>query len=318
MVHFTVGVLVTGLLLGQASKVDLPMPPPPPARTPRKAVAPPAPAPIKLAMPGLSAAGVDPSLAEFFAEYFAQKLGEQGVRVTTQKEISSLLGLERQRQMLGCSEQAQSCLAELAGALGVDGVVLGTVAKVGSGFAVTLKIISAQDGRVLVSASDRFKNDKRVVDWLGRVAPPFAAKLGLELRAVPASDKQLAIAREPQTVRDDEDEVRPAATPSAYAWIPFASAGVLAVAGGGSYGLAKMKESDLRQGIGATSYPELNSQLGTMNTMQTAAVGLGVAALVAGAVGGGLVLFGGSTPAASASLAPSDHGLALVLDGRLP
>jgi hypothetical protein len=37
-----------------------------------------------------------------------------------------LLGLERQKQMLGCAEDSSNCLAELAGALGARFVLNGS------------------------------------------------------------------------------------------------------------------------------------------------------------------------------------------------
>src|SRR4051812_14698011 len=97
---------------------------------------------VKLASPGLSYVNVDDKLGDFFNEYFAQQLVLQGgIRVTTKNEISSLLGFERQRQLLGCSDQSSSCLAELAGALGVDGIITGSIAKLSSGYAGNIKIV---------------------------------------------------------------------------------------------------------------------------------------------------------------------------------
>src|SRR5688500_16256709 len=88
-------------------------------------------APMKLALPGLQVVGIDPKLGAFYGEHFAQQLTLRGARVTSTSEISALLGLERQKQLLGCSDEASSCMAELAKALGVDGLALGDVAKVG-------------------------------------------------------------------------------------------------------------------------------------------------------------------------------------------
>ena len=41
------------------------------------------------------------------------------IRVMTSGEVAQVIGLERQKQLLGCSETGASCMAELAGALTV-------------------------------------------------------------------------------------------------------------------------------------------------------------------------------------------------------
>ena len=85
--------------------------------------------PIRLAAPQLQCAAIDGAKAQFFSDYFAQELAATGLRVTTRAEILAVVGLERQKQLLGCSEDATSCLTELAGALGVEAIVTGSVAK---------------------------------------------------------------------------------------------------------------------------------------------------------------------------------------------
>src|SRR5258706_13451991 len=82
-------------------------------------------APVKLAAPRLSGCNVNPGELEFFTEHFAQQLTLSGLQVTTAKQISSLLGLERQRENMGCKEAATSAMPERAAALGVDGAVTG-------------------------------------------------------------------------------------------------------------------------------------------------------------------------------------------------
>src|SRR2546430_2430818 len=95
---------------------------------------------LKLALPGFSGVGVSQEFLRFASEHFAQELGNEGLSVITEREISTLLGLERQRQLLGCSENSVSCAAELAGALGVDATVVGDIGKFENVYRVNVKI----------------------------------------------------------------------------------------------------------------------------------------------------------------------------------
>ncbi|MBL8955111.1 MAG: hypothetical protein JNK82_30320 [Myxococcaceae bacterium] len=97
-------------------------------------------APVALALPGLNAVNLAEGEGALYAELLAQRLGTLGLKVTTSRDVGLALGLERQRGLVGCSDAA--CMAELAGALGVDGIVMGDVAKLGAAYVVTLKVIS--------------------------------------------------------------------------------------------------------------------------------------------------------------------------------
>src|SRR5450432_1754754 len=92
--------------------------------------------PLKLAEPGLSVVGLSQQRAEVFTGHLAGRLLDAGAQVTTAKAIEQLLGVERQKQLLGCNEQHASCLVEIANALGSDGIVFGEIAKVGASYQV--------------------------------------------------------------------------------------------------------------------------------------------------------------------------------------
>ncbi len=123
----------------------------------------------KLAAPGLTTADVDPARAQLINDFFADKLREAGqgtVTVLTQSEVSAVLGLERQKQLLGCSDDSASCLLEISGALGVDGIVMGNLAKFGGAYAITLKIVKASDGAIVSSASSSGLSEGQLLPWV--------------------------------------------------------------------------------------------------------------------------------------------------------
>src|SRR5688572_25100721 len=46
-------------------------------------------------------------------------------------DITALVGIEQQKQLLGCTEEATACLAEISGALGAPWLIAGTLSRVG-------------------------------------------------------------------------------------------------------------------------------------------------------------------------------------------
>ncbi len=62
-----------------------------------------------------------------------------GYSVISTAEISAMIGFEKQKQLLGCTDNS-SCLAEIGGALGVDYFVNGQVGKIGSRYHLNLAL----------------------------------------------------------------------------------------------------------------------------------------------------------------------------------
>ena len=97
-----------------------------------------------LAAPGITTVDVPVEAASFYTEHLAQALARHGLLVMTPKQLEAVLGLERQKQLLGCAES--SCMVELANALGVDGLLLGEIGRFGERYQINLKIVSAIEG----------------------------------------------------------------------------------------------------------------------------------------------------------------------------
>src|SRR5437763_8898933 len=89
-------------------------------------------APLRLAAPTFSTVNVSREAAAFYTDHFAQQLASSNLRVVTSSEIATMLGIEQQKQLLGCAEGADACNAELANALGVDAVVKGNIGHFGT------------------------------------------------------------------------------------------------------------------------------------------------------------------------------------------
>jgi hypothetical protein len=94
-------------------------------------------------------AGVDVSVTHGITASIAHELTRRGVHdLLTSSDIGTLLGAERQRQMLGCDE-AQSCLTELSGALGARFIMTGSLIQLGSAWQLTLQTVDGTTARAV-------------------------------------------------------------------------------------------------------------------------------------------------------------------------
>src|SRR2546421_11369337 len=82
----------------------------------------------------------DKAVIEVLDDLLLSALQSQGgVRVIGKSDIDAMLGFEKTKDAVGCTEVA--CAAEIAGALGVDTVVSPTVGTLGSKYILTLVLI---------------------------------------------------------------------------------------------------------------------------------------------------------------------------------
>jgi hypothetical protein len=82
---------------------------------------------------------------------------------TSIKELQTMLGLERQRQLMGCSDaSAQSCMAELADAIGARFVLSGALTRLGDAYQLSLQTIDTTKAQP-VGRSVRIAKDPAVL-----------------------------------------------------------------------------------------------------------------------------------------------------------
>lgn len=248
---------------------------------------------VTLAVPGLSFVGVSEKQGDVYVDYFAQQVTRRGVHVITRTDITAALGLERQKQLLGCTDE-KSCIAELAGGLGVSALVVGSLAVTeGGGFVLNLKVTSASgSGRPIAVFSERVRSEEALYTLLEK----SALELSDQLKPKPAASGARSLA-----------------------WVPM-TVGLLAVgAGGVLFGVAKGTEGEVARGApDITSLDVARARLQSALGLQTAAFisfGVGLAALL---VAGGLALFGDAPGAPSVSVLVGPSGAALSLAWGLP
>jgi hypothetical protein len=178
--------------------------------------------PVRLAAPGLASPNLNSEQLTFYTEHLAQQLLSHGLDVVTAKDINSLLSMERQKELLGCTDQSGACMAELANALGVDAIVNGEIARVGTAFQINLKVIAAGDGKRLATYSARASSEEGLLDKLNDGAAVLTQGMLMVLR--PELDSRTPLQR-----------LRPVG------WVGIALGGVGLVAGVVSFGISQLQ-----------------------------------------------------------------------------
>ncbi len=248
-------------------------------------------APVQVAVPDFHITGGKPGQAAVLMDPFVAELSRRGFQVTTQRDIAAMLGIERQKQLLGCADASSSCLTELAGALGSDALVSATLTQTGDAWFGTVTALDSR-GRSLSTLALRAASSAELLESLRRAAGELAADLA---RAFPGRVAEAGGRRH---------LTAPAIGVGAVAL-------VLLGVGGGLFGEAHAIDSRLRSNAGSLrDAAELESAISRGRTFQTIGlVGLGVggAALVTAVV---LAIIGApEEPKASVQLAVTPGGV---------
>jgi TolB-like protein len=110
--------------------------------------------------------------AESLTEILTTDLAKTGrFEVMAESDVGTLIGFERQKQILGCTDTG--CLAEIAGAVGADYLLYGTMGKVGNQLSLDLKLadskkasIAARDGAQVDSADQLIGAGRKVLQGI--------------------------------------------------------------------------------------------------------------------------------------------------------
>lgn len=235
------------------------------------------------------AGGADPTVAKALAESVTTEISRRGYyQVISAGDVQTLLGVERQKELLGCSEEAKSCLTELAGALGAQFVLSGSLSRFGSLNQLNLQTLDSTKAQPIGRST--------------RLAPSLEG-----LRA----EVPVAVAEATGTPLPPP--------PSRVLPVTLLSLGTASLLAGGALGfyainndtaLSRELESSQRGAAlrPADEYQSEVAAIGMQRTLSVAAMGLGAALLAAG------IFTMPSTAVGETNLAlvPSTNGFALV------
>lgn len=242
----------------------------------------------KLLISGLTAGGgLDAASANAMTDAIATEVSKRGFfAVMTANDVQQLIGLERQKQLLGCGEDSSSCLSELAGAIGVGYVMSGTLTRLGEAYQLTLQALDTQKATPL-GRSSRIARDLETLNAL----VPYAVS---EATSTPLP-----------------------APPSRVLPLSLMGAGAASMVGGGLVGFFALSQervvnADLGRDSGLQTfehYKQQSSEIGTQKTVSLLLLGAGALAIGAGIA---LLPADSATSGASASLLLTGNGAALV------
>ncbi|MBX7112709.1 MAG: hypothetical protein K1X64_00145 [Myxococcaceae bacterium] len=272
---------------------------------------------LSLALPGLTVVRLNKGEGALYSELLAQGLTKANVRVITSRDIGAMLGWDRQKQLMACNET--SCAAELVGAMGADGLIVGDIGKLGDEFALNVKILSSKDGSILAIHNARAPNQKALTREVERAPAALVEQLKSKLApppvaptpAPPEAVAPLVTPAVPPPLINEPEPKHSAIRPWSYVAM---GVGVAGVATGVVLKLQSDKELEaLRK---ATSAEEATAHARNGQRFETfgyTAIGVG-----SGLAIGGVIMFflGDSAPSAKVSIAPGRFQLGF--SGALP
>jgi len=249
----------------------------------------------KLLVLDFAAGGVGAEIASALTEAAAAEISARGFfQVVTSRDLQTLVGLERQKQLMGCGEASGSCLAELGGALGAKVVLSGSVTRLGPNLQLNLQALDSSRALPL-GRTTRIAPD---IDPL-RKSLPYAVA---EVLGIPSPTPPSRVV--PYSLMGG----------GAVAVLAGAGMGVLAFAQEEAF-LRELELGSRQQGIleDAESYRQEASRIGVLKTAALATALIGVAAGMAGFFLNPPALAEGTSP--RAVVISDGSSTALVLGG---
>jgi TolB-like protein len=137
--------------------------------------------------------GVSADVADLLTSHLTNLLRDAGAfsRVVGTREIEAVIGFERQRELMACN--STSCLAQMAGALGVDFIVTGTAGRLGASWLLNVSLVDVRSGQVRASVSRPVTSETE--EGLLAVLPGVASQVLQKAGLVAAGQEVAAAAR---------------------------------------------------------------------------------------------------------------------------
>jgi TolB-like protein len=124
--------------------------------------------------------GVDKGEANLLTELVIDKVSKlRKYEVIGQKDIDKLMDWEQNKQLKGCTDA--SCLIQIAGAMGADYYIEGSIGVMGDNYMITLKLMDTRRVRVVERTTEVVKKDENVI--IATTARAVDAVMGVQTPA---------------------------------------------------------------------------------------------------------------------------------------
>lgn len=121
-----------------------------------------------------------------FTEMVVNSLEGTGLfTVMSARDIATLLGIERQKQLIGCDEDS-TCMAEIANAMGSEFVISASVGKVGNTYLVAVKMVDGPKSRIVGRATLQTEDANALLGAVWRATQQTLDAYGTTLQGVDA------------------------------------------------------------------------------------------------------------------------------------
>ena len=180
---------------------------------------------IRVAVYSLEVENIPKGVAQIVTDNLLAEVRKlEGVSAIGMEEIYEMLQHEKSRQVMGC-EADDACLAEIAGALGVDELITGKLSSLADGSVMVLRRINQREAKITATFNERLKPAEGV---------EFLAAIGDAVKQVYPGRDVL-----PGTKRGVPEEIgRKLSPPPIPTWATYAAGGASLLAGalGGTFG----------------------------------------------------------------------------------
>jgi TolB-like protein len=265
------------------------------------------------------------SIADSIGEQMLTEMGKfERLEVMGASDVSSLLGLERQKAMMGCGDGSASCLAEISAALGAPWMVTGTLAQSGKAMRLDLKLISAADGKVAFRGGRTFKDESEVFEVVSEIITALVKKIDLKpvtttvATTKPVEEKKPVLTPVAPKDPPPPEVVTPVApvepAPRVGPWVVMGAGVVSGIAGGVLIGVGQNTyETTMMKNPSEQATGKIVADLQAANAMRVGGViAAGVGVALAGA---GVVWLVAGKPTEGASVSVLVSGSSLTVQG---
>ncbi|MFL5322563.1 MAG: hypothetical protein ACJ790_23080 [Myxococcaceae bacterium] len=267
---------------------------------------------------------LEPALAgtaDVMTEALVTELGhDKRLEIISASDVSALVGLERQKQLLGCSESSASCLAELSGALGARFVVVGSLGRVGRQRRLDLRVLDSENGKALdregaLVAEDNLGDElKQMAQKLAAAIPVAAPEV---VQKTPDVPKQEVKPTEPEPPpHRDEPVVLEKSGPSKGPAIGVTALGGAMLLGGGAFALITANGWNTRaKNLGDVFFEDAQKERSAAQTQAIAGYAIAGAGAVVTGIGVWMLTRDSGGDAVHAAIIPTASGVAATLGG---